>query len=370
MERKLATIQIIEKIEPIENADLIVKANILGWECVVKKDEFKVGDKVIYCEIDSVLPEKPEFEFLRNRKFRIRTIKLKNQISQGICFSLFILPKGNYKKDDDVTELIGITKYLTPSEVEENNQEEIKIKKNKIKKFLMRYSLFRKILISKKQPKGFPQHVAKTDEERVQNFPHVLEQFKDEIVYITEKVDYQSVTFTGKMIPKFDNIFGKLFKQKFKFIVCSRNFVTNNKNDLYWAIAKKYNIEKILKENSNLTIQGEQGDTKIQGNKYKIKEPKLWIFNIYDHKKKYLYDFDEMKEFCLKNNLETVPFLKYFKLSDIGNNVTEFVNFSKGKSIINKEIEREGVVIRCVKNGQKVLSFKVINPNFLLKYEN
>src|SRR5665648_1102148 len=93
MERKLESIQRIGLLVPITGADKIEKATILGWEVVVKKGDFKVGDLCIYCEIDSILPAKPEFEFLRERKFRIKTIKLKGQVSQGICFPLNIIHK-------------------------------------------------------------------------------------------------------------------------------------------------------------------------------------------------------------------------------------------------------------------------------------
>lgn len=89
--RKLASIQVITDLSPIEGADRIETAQILGWQCVVKRGEFKVGDSVVYFEVDSVLPERNEFEFLRERKFRIKTIKLKKQISQGLVMPLSIL---------------------------------------------------------------------------------------------------------------------------------------------------------------------------------------------------------------------------------------------------------------------------------------
>ena len=110
--RKLASIQKIVSLEPIKDADKIEKATVLGWELVVaKKDNFKVGDLVVYCEVDSILPDKPEFEFLRERKFRIKTIKLRGQVSQGICFPLSILPKAKYNEGEDVTEVFGARKY-------------------------------------------------------------------------------------------------------------------------------------------------------------------------------------------------------------------------------------------------------------------
>ena len=122
MERKLASVRRIVSLSPIVGADLIEKATILGWEVVVaKKDNLKVGDLVVYCEVDSILPDKPEFEFLRERKFRIRTIKLKGQVSQGIVFPLSILPGNSifpYKEGDDVTEVLGVRKHDPQAEWE------------------------------------------------------------------------------------------------------------------------------------------------------------------------------------------------------------------------------------------------------------
>ena len=89
--RKLASIQKIIDLEPIEGADAIEKATVLGWQLVVKKGEYQVGDLMVYFEIDSLLPERPEFEFMKARGMRVRTIRLRGQVSQGICFPLSIL---------------------------------------------------------------------------------------------------------------------------------------------------------------------------------------------------------------------------------------------------------------------------------------
>ena len=61
--RKLASIQRIKSLEPIEGKDRIELCTILGWDVIVQKGEFKEGDLVVYCEYDTVLPIKPEFEF-------------------------------------------------------------------------------------------------------------------------------------------------------------------------------------------------------------------------------------------------------------------------------------------------------------------
>ena len=134
--RKLASIQKVLEVNPIPKADAIEVIKVLGWEIVVKKGEFQVGDNVVYIEIDSIVPDKPEFEFLRDRKFRVRTIKLRGQVSQGICFPLNILPKGNYKEGDDVTEVIGIKKYDPQGDAERKLAEQkIETSNNNIHKF-------------------------------------------------------------------------------------------------------------------------------------------------------------------------------------------------------------------------------------------
>lgn len=377
MERKLAHIEKIDWIKPIKGADKIELCGILGWQCVIaKKDNFKVGDKVIYCEVDSVMPDKPEFEFLRDKKFRVKTIKLRGEISQGLVLPLTALTKigitiHSYSIGDDLTEKLGITKYLTQSEQFELQQQKdkIKLEKSKLKKFLMRYSWFRKLFLSNKQKSGFPYWVSKTDEERVQNIPQVLEQFKNEIVYITEKIDYQSGTWTSKSIPKFNGLLGRIFPlKKVLFVVASRNLTTNDKNSLYWQIAKKYNLESICQKYPGIIIQGEQGNSKVQGNKYELKEPKMWVFNIIMPNGNFLNPI-EIEEFCLKHNLESVPLLEKIPLNRLGNTVDDVINYSKGTSKINPKIQREGVVVRCIKDGKKILSFKAINPNFLLKYD-
>src|SRR6185312_7137005 len=107
----LASVQKILSIKPIEGAEFIVTATVLGWEVVVKKGEFNVGDLCCYIQIDTVVPETEQFDFLRERKYRVRTIKLRKQISQGLIVPL---PKGKFKEGDDITDLVGVKKYEKP----------------------------------------------------------------------------------------------------------------------------------------------------------------------------------------------------------------------------------------------------------------
>jgi RNA ligase (TIGR02306 family) len=130
--RKLASIQTVNAVEPIPNADAIEKIRVLGWWVVMKKGDYRSGDKVVYCEIDSQLPERAEFEFLRassvkpahsdilrgvplSAGFRIKTVKLRGQVSQGICFPLSILqPQVIQEEGADVTDLLGVLKWEPP----------------------------------------------------------------------------------------------------------------------------------------------------------------------------------------------------------------------------------------------------------------
>jgi hypothetical protein len=360
--RRLATIQKIVDIQPIKGADKIEVATILGWQVVVaKKDGFKVGDLIVYCEIDSILPDKPEFEFLRERKFRIKTIKLKGQVSQGICFPLSILPRGKYQEDDDVTEIIGVKKYNPQAEAEQKLADERTARsKSKIEKFLMRRSWYRRLFLAKKVKRSFPSFIKKTDEERIQNMPWVLEKEKDTKFIVTEKLDGQSATYFLLRNPR-----RWQFWNKYIFGVCSRNiYLHQPDNSSYWTIARQYNIEKALRSiiNGNICVilQGEIIGKGIQENKYGLDGYDFYAFNLF-------YDgcgFDTATiETLLKGySIKTVPIIDIWYF--IKNSIPEMVEYANCKSVIADTL-REGIVCR---NHEKGISFKVVSPEFLLKY--
>lgn len=182
--RTLASIQKIEWKRPIEGRDRIELCGVLGWQLITKKDEFHVGDLCVFIEPDAVLPDKPEFDFLRSKGFRIKTMKMAGCLSQGICFPLSILPDGT-KTDigTDVTEALGITQFGETMDTDPI----VADKKTKYPKFLMRMSWFRKLVLPKSQSRAFPGFISKTDETRIQSMPWVL---TDKRRYIaTEKVD-------------------------------------------------------------------------------------------------------------------------------------------------------------------------------------
>jgi hypothetical protein len=374
MRESLAQIQTIKRLCPIPKADKIEKAEVLGWEVIVQKGQFNVGDKIVYCEIDSILPEYPCFEFLRSRKFRIRTIKMRDQVSQGIVFPLSVLSEvtpgfdaSNLEVGDDVTEALKITKFDPEAELDVAEEDDEPVKPSWIaRKFrYLKWKLFGFKPIKKG---SFPSDVPKTDETRVQKMGSTLEYEEGREVYITEKVEGTSGTF---IIRKNGNWLARLFGKGYTFQICTRNrilFNTDKQHNLpthpLANVAIKYDIEKKMKSlGRNLAIQGECIGPKIQGNIYKIPEHDLKVFLIWDIDKQQYLNFYEMQEIIWKLGLSMVPFIG---ISTIVNDIKYYVELSKGKSAINTDVLREGIVIRVVE-GQ--LSFKSINPEYLLGQE-
>jgi hypothetical protein len=356
--RKLASIKIVSDMMPIEGKDKIALAMVDGWQVIINKDQIKLGDKVVYCEIDSVMPETEQFEFLRSKKFRIKTMKMAGVISQGICFPLSILPVGNYELDQDVTNILGIKQYEETMDIERTSVSETNTKK--YPKFLMKFSWFRKLVLPKKQAKGFPEFISKTDETRIQNAPFYLQNKNEWIA--TEKVDGQSGTFflrkeKGK---------GLFKKTTYDFGVCSRNLrLWNEDTSSYWTVAHKYNIKQVLTDNIGdmkyLAIQGECVAANVQGNKYKVIKPDLYVFNVLTPQGR--LGSVEAKEWCEKNGLKFVPILdEHYVLPD---SVKEVLEYAHGTSKLYDTL-REGVVFRS-KDGKQ--SFKAVDPLFLLKHD-
>lgn len=357
--RKLASIKTISDIIPIEGRDRIVLAIIDGWSVIVKKDEFKIGDKCVYVEIDSVLPEKPEFEFLSKNNYRIKTMKMAGVISQGICFPLSILPNREYELEDDVTEIIGVKQYEKTMDKEVCvNETSPKIKK--YPKFLMKIKWFRNLVLPKKQKKGFPSFISKTDETRIQNMPFILNDKREWIV--TEKIDGQSGTFClvrhKSRLP--------FMKDKFEYIVCSRNLRLGAKdNSSYWRVSDKYQIENALKnmigDRDWIALQGECIASNVQGNKYKVTEPDLYVFNL-------IYPTGRMnsltaESICNQHGLKFVPIITTnYVLPDT---VNEVLDYAHGQSRLHDTL-REGLVFRSQDGKQ---SFKAVDPLFLLKHD-
>ena len=373
--RQLASIQKIKSISPIEGADAIEKLEVLGWELVAKKGDFKVGDYCVYVEIDSVLPDRPEFEFMRPRKFKVKTIKLRGQISQGIAFPLSILPNEVVSSTGygdleglDVTEALGITKWDPEQESIIIEKEPVFNDKNKFIRFYKKYKYFatrriKKLLgISTNTSSGdFPSYVPKTDETRVQTSHRGLETHKGKLAYITEKLEGSSTTYI--VIRSKGSFLKRLFvKQPMKFIVCSRNKIVNNKVDDRWVVAKKYNIEsKMSVYGKNFAIQGELIGPKVQGNIYELPEKDFRMYLAYNIDESRYFTFEELKALANELQIVMVPLLDDNHI--VHTDVKAYVDMSIGNSKLNPTKKREGIVIRLKEENY---SFKSINPEYLL----
>lgn len=342
--RKLATIRVIKDIKPIEGADNIELILIDGWQCVSKKGEFAVGNLCVYFEIDSFLPIKPEFEFLRKssyRKigeeegFRLRTIKLRNTLSQGLALSLDILPKSDpiainldgldiaknpnkFNIGDDITELLAVKLFEAPIPA----------------------CLTGKV-------RNFPSFLHKTNQERIQNIWDKIEDC-DEKFEITMKMDGTSCTY---------------YLYEDKFGVCSRNLeIIETEGNTFWEIAKRYDIEGILRKSikdwGNLALQGEVVGEGIQKNPHKIKGQDFYLFDIWN------IDKQEYLEPCKRGDFywPHSSVIKHVPIIDDGT----WLKFDSLDDLLewaSHEAFGEGLVFKSLESD---LSFKVISNNYLL----
>ena len=342
--RKLASIRTISDILPIAGADMIELAIVDGWNVVVAKEAgHQIGNKVVYCEIDSFLPVEPEFEFLRKTSFkkmnevegfRLKTIKLRGQISQGLILSLpdaiNVIKRRQFHIDSelisvglDVTELLGIQKYEPPIPAD----------------------------LAGKVKGLFPSFLRKTDEERIQNLKTEYEEWKTsgKTFYVTEKLDGSSATFYIK-----DDVFG----------VCSRNLeLLETEGNTFWKVARELDLEtKMRNFGGDFSLQGELIGNGIQGNPYKITGQSVRFFNVFDIESSEYLSLHQFKFITNTLGLETVPVLN--EDFTLPKEVDELLSYAENKSVLNPQFDREGVVIRST---DRTVSFKCISNKFLLK---
>lgn len=334
--RKLATIRRISDIQPIPNADAIEVATVDGWQVVIKKGEFQVGNLAIYLEIDSWVPNTIA-PFLSKTKEprvyqgvpgeRLRTVKLRGQVSQGLLLSVRILPPARVLEEgDDVSEELNINKW----EMEIPAQLRGTVKGS------------------------FPSFIPKTDQERIQNLVHELEQWKgsNELWEITEKLDGSSMTVYVNQ--GYDG-------------VCSRNLdLKQDDNNSFWKIAIQERIHDRIREvfgSRNIALQGELIGPGIQGNKYNLQELKFYLFDIFDIDRQVYISAKERHELCFQMVLTHVPVMT---VRSLGKDITvaSLLKLAEGPSFLNLTVEKEGYVYKNANNPN--MSFKTISNAFLL----
>jgi len=366
--RKLASIRRILKLQEIPKADKIEVATIDGWQCVVKRGDFLEGDLCVFLEIDSLVPEHEVFEFMRPRKFRVKTAKFMKQISQGLALPLLIIEQITGKQipveeGTDVTELLGVVKH-DPYLEKEKRFSGKKQKKNFITQYMLSFKWFRN-LHYKYTGRGnnFPWFLSKTDEERIQNLPHIFRTWGGIQCYETEKIHGMSATYAVYR--------GKFFLERFlfkDFYVCSRNLALYKEDDSeWWEIARRLNIKgKLQGIGKNIAIQGEICGKGIHKDPYKIGDLRFFVFNVIDIDTNKRFNLHDKLEFCKNYGFDPVPFITRYTMYE-NFTVDGMIERSKNRSSINPSVLIEGIVVRNINDDH--MSFKAINPEFLLKYE-
>jgi RNA ligase (TIGR02306 family) len=326
--RKLATIQLVSEIKPIEGADMICAYRINGWWVVDKKGQYHVGTPVIYCEVDSWIPhtlapflskgkEPRVFEGIPGE--RLRTVRLKGQVSQGILFSVS-LAGSQWALGDDVSELLGIQKWERPMNAQ----------------------------LAGQMRGNFPPEIPKTDQERIQNIRY--DDYLGIEYEITEKLHGSSCTF--------------YLDKENEFHVCSRNWdIKPDANNAYWKIAYKHNLEEKMKENGlqGYAIQGELCGEGINGNNYKL-GLEFFVFDVFVVDTGYVRPISR-RHFINALGLNHVPLIHTCHL--LKESVEELLKWADGKSVL-ADCKREGFVYKALNSSQ---TFKVVSNDWLLKYE-
>jgi RNA ligase (TIGR02306 family) len=309
----LATIQKVKNVRHHPNADVLDLVQVLGWQVVTKRDEFKENDLCVYIAIDTVLPEtNPEFEFLRNKHFRIKPIRLRGEESAGICFPLSILPKYESAPIEtmvaegmDVTDILGITHYEKPVPAE----------------------------LAGKAFGGLPGFLIMTDELNLRTYPDAVPEMYGRPFYITRKDDGCSGTF---------------FIKNGNFGVCSRKIhLMESETNGYWRMARKYNIENAIRTafpDKDMAVQGEVVGPAIQDNHLGLAELELHVFNLFDIINRSYADYDQLMDFCTKFNIPMVTLIQ--EGNSFGHNLEELIKFANEQKYPITNGYAEGIVIR------------------------
>jgi RNA ligase (TIGR02306 family) len=322
--KNLATVQVISEVLPHDNADRLELAIVKGWQCVVGKGNFKSGDRCVYIQLDSIVPEEEQFEFLRKQSFRVRTMKLRGKLSQGLVIPcVFDYPVGT-----DVTEEIGVIKYEKP------------------------------IPVGLDSIGAFPTHyLSHTDEERLQNIPELIDLMKGKEVYASLKHDGTSSTYVNSVTE--DGV-----------LVCGRNWMFPPVGDtIYASMYEKYDIGNRLPE--GFAIQGEIVGPGVQKNHEGLTEKILKVFNVKDLSEDKFLDYHEMKAFCLSHGFDMVQTYHVGEFHEKWWTIAGLLAESDAARYDNGG-QAEGIVWRLAKNVYcpelgKDLSFKVVSNKFMLK---
>ena len=337
MTRKLATIREIEEIKPIPEADKICAYRVDAWWVVDTINKYQVNDLVIYCEVDSWIPhelapflskgqEPREYNGVKGE--RLKTVKLRGQVSQGLLLPKTILdekglwPLAGNPVGHDLTNQLNIQKWEPPIPSQ----------------------------LQGTMRGNFPHFIPKTDQERCQNLRKEFDKYQSLSYEVTEKLEGTSMT---------------CFIYDGEFNVCSRNLnLKETEGNTYWNVARKYNIEEKLREfgYDNVAIQSEILGPAIQNNIYGLQEHQFFVFDVYDIKNSKYFTPEQRQEFCKKLELQHAPILESIELKNLS--IENIISIADGFSQLNNKVLREGIVFKSLCGTHH---FKSISNQYLLK---
>lgn len=361
----LAVISTIKSITPIEGKDRIVIANVENYNCIVAKDEFNVDEKVVYVFYDSILPEKPEFEFLRKRcwsekykGFRIRPMKMGNVISEGLVLPLSMLPAGNYQIGDVVTDLLGIRLY-DPEALDSPKE----VKRKGILKYLYKFKWFRNLMDRRRarlralqaEKTKYDPWTKESDEENIEKCYDKIKELC--ITYIvTEKVEGTAALYSYS-------------KGKFKAFSHHRRVHSGDWYDYAEQTNLKHKLKKYCEDNNikGIAIAGELIGPKIQHNIYNRDHLELYLYGGYNLDRTPL-SWDQLRDVARALEIPIVPFLGMAEICDVNGKCTSLENLlktSEGTSVLNN-VPREGEVYRSLDGN---VHFKVKSRSYKIWFE-
>jgi RNA ligase (TIGR02306 family) len=332
MARALVTIQRVKAAAAIVNSDFLEKVQVMGWQCVSKRNEFRAGDLGVYFEVDSFLPVDPRYEFLRSSSyrenedngagFRIRTAKMRGELSQGLLLPLAAFPElEDLSEGEDVTEKLGVKKWYSPEVAGASGT------------------------IIGERPFGIPA----SDEIRIQSALELLDQLQGKPYYITTKMDGTS---------------GIVYYIDGKIGCCSRNKeIKDEESALYWEPVYHYGLkEKLARYGKNIVLTGEICGPGIQKNKLRLPAHEWYVFDVKDWDSGAYVPYETVREICASLGVPVVP------LEEQGESFSYTLEalLEKAKGKYPSGLDKEGIVVRDL-HSPKAVSFKVLTNDALLK---
>jgi len=329
---KLASIETIKEIVSHSGADKLEIAKILGWQSIVKKGEFKAGDKIVFVVIDTILPNASWSEFLADKNnpekpIRLRTVKLRGEYSQGFVLPLTVLPENvqGWHEGADVGGALGIKRY----------EKEIPAQLSGI------------------ALSAFPTYIcAQTDEDNGLSYPELVsEVLKNEWITVTQKLDGSSCTII-------------IEDGEIKFVCSRRLALKETEENSFWKAARKLDLTKCGR--GRYILQGELCGPGINGNQLKLIEPELYVFQIKYEDSFYPY-LDMVFECRNTFGCRYVPHIENFNTQISPISVEDLQKLADSQTLPDGNAA-EGIVVRPQNyinagNGRP-LSFKIINRNF------